>query len=219
MAASGCDGRQRGRVAGCIPCGLVGVVLPIVNGDLRASEDVVQETMLRGWQHAGGLSPGHAGSWLHKVARNIGISTCHRRPPGGPSEVPLDENTVPATGGGLDRMAGAVLTASALHSLSAGHRKVIVELFYRGRPVAEVATLLGIPEGTVRSRCSYGLRVLRKVVEEQGIAGSCARARVSRHLVACRGCQADYDELVPVRGWLDRLAPGAMPAVRDWSDQ
>jgi hypothetical protein len=70
--------------------------------------------------------------------------------------------------------------------------------------------------------------VLRKVVEEQGIAGSCARARVSRHLVACRGCRADYDELVPVQAWLGRLAPaatltsrsaGAIPAVRDWSDQ
>jgi len=48
------------------------------------------------------------------------------------SEVPLDENTVPAAGGVLDRMVDAVLTASALHLLSADHREVIVELFYRG---------------------------------------------------------------------------------------
>jgi hypothetical protein len=33
-----------------------------------------------------------------------------------------------------------------------------------------------------------------------------ARARVSRHLVACPGCHADYDELVPVRDWLSQLA-------------
>ncbi|HEU5384402.1 MAG TPA: anti-sigma factor [Streptosporangiaceae bacterium] len=32
-----------------------------------------------------------------------------------------------------------------------------------------------------------------------------ARARVSRHLVACPGCRADYDELVPVRDWLSQL--------------
>jgi hypothetical protein len=32
-----------------------------------------------------------------------------------------------------------------------------------------------------------------------------ARARVSRHLVACPGCRADYDELIPVRGWLSQL--------------
>jgi RNA polymerase sigma-70 factor (ECF subfamily) len=171
MAASGCDDSAVGWLA-AFHGPLVGFVLPIVNGDLQAAEDVVQETMLRGWQHAGELSPEHAGSWLHKVARNIAISTYHRRRRARPSEVPLDENTVPGTGGGLDGMVDTLLIASALNSLSADHREVIVELFYRGRPVAEVAALLGIPEGTVRSRCFYGLRVLRKALEEQGITGS-----------------------------------------------
>lgn len=36
-----------------------------------------------------------------------------------------------------------------------------------------------------------------------------ARARVSRHLAACPGCRADYDDLVPVRAWLSRLRLGA----------
>ena len=40
-----------------------------------------------------------------------------------------------------------------------------------------------------------------------------ARARVSRHLVACPGCRADYDELVPVRAWLGRLA-----AAGEWPE-
>jgi sigma-70-like protein len=58
---------------------LIGFVLPLVNGDLQAAEDVVQETMLRGWQHSTELEPEHAGSWLHAVARNIAISVYHRR--------------------------------------------------------------------------------------------------------------------------------------------
>ena len=33
-----------------------------------------------------------------------------------------------------------------------------------------------------------------------------ARDRVARHLAACAGCRADYDELVPVRDWLGLLA-------------
>ena len=37
-----------------------------------------------------------------------------------------------------------------------------------------------------------------------------ARTRVSRHLVACNGCRADYDDLVPVRAWLGRLGSAAM---------
>jgi RNA polymerase sigma-70 factor (ECF subfamily) len=171
MAASGGDDSAVAWLA-AYRAPLVGFVLPIVNGDLQAAEDVVQETMLRGWQHAGELSPEHAGSWLHRVARNVAISTYHRRRGARPREVPLDENTVLATGDGVDGTVDALLIASALNSLSVGHQRVIVELFYRRRPVAEVAALLGVPEGTVRSRCFYGLRALRKVLEEQGVTGS-----------------------------------------------
>jgi RNA polymerase sigma-70 factor (ECF subfamily) len=148
---------------------LVGFVLPLVNGDLQAAEDVVQETMLRGWQHAAELSPEHARSWLHTVARNIAISSYHRRRRARPREVRLDEATLPPGDDGLDRMINAWLVLAALNSINPGHRAVIVELFYARRPVAEVAALLGIPEGTVRSRCFYGLRALRDVLEKQGI--------------------------------------------------
>ena len=148
---------------------LVGFVLPLVNGDFQAAEDVVQETMLRGWQHPTGLSPDRAGSWLHTVARNIAVSTYHRRRRARPREVPLDETAVPVTDGGLDGMFDTWLVASALNSLSPEHRAVIVELFYQRRTVAEVAALLSIPEGTVRSRCFYAMRTLRKALEEQGI--------------------------------------------------
>ena len=148
---------------------LVGFVLPIVGGDLQAAEDVVQETMLRGWQHAAELSAEHAGPWLYTVARNIAISTYHRRRRARPAEVPLDRSPAPAADDGLDCVDDAWLMATALNSLSARHRAVIVELFYLQRSVAEVAALLEIPEGTVRSRCFYALRALRKTLEEQGI--------------------------------------------------
>ena len=170
MAVSGCD-NGAGLWLAAYQAPLVGFVLPIVNGDLQAAEDVVQETMLRGWQHAGELDPEQAGSWLHKVARNIAISSYHRRRQARPREVPLDESTATAAGDGLDGIVDALLIASALNSLGAGHRRVIVELYYHRRTVAEVAALLAIPEGTVRSRCFYGLRALRRALEEQGITG------------------------------------------------
>jgi RNA polymerase sigma-70 factor (ECF subfamily) len=170
MAASGCEDNTGAWLAK-YQAPLVGFVLPIVNGDRQAAEDVVQETMLRGWQHGGDLSHEHAGSWLHKVARNVAISTYHRRRRARPSEVPLDQLSAPATGDGFDAMADALLIASALNSLSADHRKVIVELFYNQRTVTEVAAMLAIPEGTVRSRCFYGLRAMRRLLEEQGVTG------------------------------------------------
>jgi RNA polymerase sigma-70 factor, ECF subfamily len=170
MAASGCDDKV-GAWLTEYRAQLVGFVLPIVNGDVHAAEDVVQETMLRGWQHAGELSREHAGSWLHRVARNVAISTYHRRRRARPREVPLEDLTGPAAGDEIDGIVDTLLVASALNSLSADHRRVIVELFYNQRPVAEVAAILACPEGTVRSRCFYGLRALRSALEQQGITG------------------------------------------------
>jgi len=53
--------------------------------------------------------------------------------------------------------------------LSADHRAVIVETYYRGRSVAEAADELGIPPGTVKSRSYYALRALRLALTERGI--------------------------------------------------
>jgi hypothetical protein len=39
-----------------------------------------------------------------------------------------------------------------------------------------------------------------------------ASARVRRHLETCPACRADYQDLVPVRDWLDRAAPLDGPA-------
>jgi RNA polymerase sigma-70 factor, ECF subfamily len=167
MATSRCDdadawlGPQRGP--------LIGFVLPLVNGDLQAAEDVVQETMLRGWQHSNELEPERARSWLHAVARNIAISAYHRRRKSRPREVPLDENTLPHADDDVDRLPDAWLLGTALNSLRPAHRAVITELFYHRKTVAEAAELLGIPEGTVRSRCFYALRALRAALEKQGV--------------------------------------------------
>jgi RNA polymerase sigma-70 factor (ECF subfamily) len=148
---------------------LVGFVMPLVDGDVQAAEDVVQETMLRAWQHAADLAPDRAGSWLHTVARNIAISNYHRRRNARPPEIPLNERTLPANDDGIDRIFDSWLIAGALDNLIQEHRVVIVALFYQRRSITEVADLLGIPEGTVRSRCFYGLRALRKALEQQGI--------------------------------------------------
>jgi len=56
----------------------------------------------------------------------------------------------------------------AMRRIGEQHRRVLVETHYRGRPYAEVAAELGVPEGTVKSRVYYGLRALRVALEEIG---------------------------------------------------
>lgn len=61
------------------------------------------------------------------------------------------------------------MVAEALTRLSDDHRGVLLECYYRGRSVAEASRLLGIPEGTVKSRTHYALRALRLALEELGV--------------------------------------------------
>ncbi len=79
-------------------------------------------------------------------------------------EVALEEDTI-------DRRLLAWEVEEALRRIGADHRRVLVEVYYRGRPYAEVATELRIPEGTVKSRVYYGLRALRLALEEMGWTG------------------------------------------------
>jgi len=70
----------------------------------------------------------------------------------------------------LDHALEAWMMAEALSALRPEHRRVLVEVYYRGHSVADAAKTLGIPEGTVKSRTYYALRALKLTLEEKGIA-------------------------------------------------
>ena len=71
---------------------------------------------------------------------------------------------------GSDQLLLSWVVAEALTHLSEDHRAVLLECYYRGRPVAEAARRLGIPEGTVKSRTHYALRALKLALEEMGVS-------------------------------------------------
>jgi RNA polymerase sigma-70 factor, ECF subfamily len=136
----------------------------LLGGDRFQAEDVVQETFLRAWRHAGRLRSASARPWLFTVARRIVIDRYRRR------EAEPTARRVPDSGS--DELEDAVLSwdvAAAFRTLSAEHRAVLLEVHYRDRTVAEAARELGIPEGTVKSRTYYALHALRRALEERGV--------------------------------------------------
>lgn len=138
--------------------------------DGARAEDVVQETLLRAWRNSDALdqSQGSVRAWLFTVARNIVIDEWRTKR--SRSELPVAE--VPDVVDEVDRTDGLILSwmvAEALSTLSAEHRAVLLECYYRGDSVAEAARRLGIPEGTVKSRTHYALRALRLALEEMGV--------------------------------------------------
>src|ERR687889_528597 len=125
--------------------------------DPLLADDIVQETVLRVWQHAPQIT-GSLRSYLFRTARNIMIDNyrkAHRRP------IEATER--------VDELLNRVLMEEALLRLSAEHRDVLVALHYRRFTVSEAAVQLNIPSGTVKSRAFYAVKALRTVLDEMGV--------------------------------------------------
>jgi RNA polymerase sigma-70 factor (ECF subfamily) len=141
-----------------------------LTGSRSAAEEIVQETMLRAWRHAGKLSSGvGVRSWLMTVARNLAIDRARARA-ARPTEITGTDYLGPVLADHADPVAIAVDMRAALRALPAKHREVLVELYYQDRTVGEAAEALGIPVGTVKSRAHHALRNLREHLDRQPVA-------------------------------------------------
>lgn len=141
--------------------------------DRARAEDLLQETMLRAWRRPSAFEPGRGSvrAWLCTVAHNLVVDDARSRS-ARPNETELTEYTEQRSEEGVDPYDAALRAwefADALAALSAEHRAVIVEVYYRRATVAEAARTLGIPPGTVKSRTFYALRALRLACQERGI--------------------------------------------------
>jgi RNA polymerase sigma-70 factor, ECF subfamily len=137
-------------------------------GDRQRAEDIVQETLVRAWRHPDVVGSGDRAimPWLFTVTRHIAIEMWRAR---ARAERIIDDRQTdladladPADA--IERAMTVVDVRAALAQLTPKHRQVIVEMYYLGHSVADIAQSLGIPEGTVKSRSYYGLRQLRRVL-------------------------------------------------------
>jgi RNA polymerase sigma-70 factor (ECF subfamily) len=135
-------------------------------GDSGLAEEAVQETFVRAWRAGDRFDPqiGSLRTWLFAILRNVVIDLGRARAVRpGVAESGVEPSVEP-----LEQALLAWQIEEAMRRISEDHRHVLVETHYRGRPYAEVAAELGVPEGTVKSRVYYGLRALRVVLEEMG---------------------------------------------------
>ncbi len=136
-------------------------------GDSGLAEEAVQETFVRAWRAGERFDPEIASlrTWLFAILRNVVIDFGRARAvrPKLAGESGVEPSVEP-----LEQALLAWQVEEAMRRIGDDHRHVLVETHYRGRPYAEVAAELGVPEGTVKSRVYYGLRALRVALEEMG---------------------------------------------------
>ncbi|MFH7600076.1 sigma-70 family RNA polymerase sigma factor [Streptomyces racemochromogenes] len=150
---------------------LFSFLLGLTAGDAQRAEDLVQETLVRVWQHPEALATGHESMrpWLFTVARRLAIDARRARM-SRPQEVEPDAlEQAPAPEDAVAGSVTAIDVRRAVGSLGREHRDVLMQVYFRDRSVAEAAAELGIPAGTVKSRTHYALRALRKGLQGYGL--------------------------------------------------
>jgi RNA polymerase sigma-70 factor (ECF subfamily) len=129
------------------------------------AEDATHDAALTAWRHLGELrDPAKFEAWFGRIV----VNACRDRLRARrrlPVRVQLDpELSSPDANDGLARRDAL---ATAIRSLSADHREVVVLRFYADLTVDQIAARTGIGAGTVKSRLHYALRHLRAAVDAE----------------------------------------------------
>jgi len=137
------------------------------------AQDVVQEAMVRLWQHQDGVESAGAPMWLKRTTHNLCIDRLRRRktrPEVGVEE--LEATCTDATPG-PDRLAASDELGreieQALGKLSVQDRAVLVLREIQRRPYGEIAELLELPMGTLKARLHRAREQLRKKLIRAGV--------------------------------------------------
>ncbi len=146
-------------------------LLRLTFGDRREAEDLLQETLYRAWRQIQeqSLDVDRGLPWLYTVARRLFVDAVRARQ-ARPVEVSGTEvSELSSPDDRIDQMLLVHTVRHGLRTLSAEHRHVLVEVFYNDRSARETAQVLGIPEGTVKSRTFYALRALGATTAVAGL--------------------------------------------------
>lgn len=138
-------------------------------GDYSDAEDLAQETFVRLFKYRNRYQPTAAfKTFLYLLARRAWID--HVRKQGRRRKVheELAESQMAETGADTPAFSEAKARAqAALNRLPDDMRTVVIMSIYRGFKYREIAQMLKIPLGTVKTRMFYALKKLKEVMTDE----------------------------------------------------
>jgi RNA polymerase sigma-70 factor, ECF subfamily len=127
-------------------------------GDPSEAEDAVQDAFISAFKQAERFrGDAQFSTWLHRIVVNACLDRLRRRRVR--AVVPYDNEALAAIAEPRDEIADretAVEVSDALARLTDDQRFAIVLVDLQGMSVDEAAAVLGVPPGTVKSRCHRG---------------------------------------------------------------
>ena len=137
--------------------------------------DVLQQTWLGAYESIRALSdPKLLATWLYRIARNKAISHRRSRGGGGTRESELSdvigEPAAEDEADTLEEFENAEAVHRALDELSLAHREALTLHSLQDLALEQIADVLDVPVGTVKSRLHHAKRELRKVLEQREVS-------------------------------------------------
>lgn len=138
------------------------------------AEDLVQDTFLKIWRGGAAFDPvrGSLDTWILLSARSLAIDLLRHRSVEArrlSSQAPVSEVSEEAGPEQHAEVADLVERAGEAMARLPQRQRSVLELTYLGqRSTNEVAELMGIPRGTVKSRAHAGIAVLQEAFREGG---------------------------------------------------
>ena len=141
---------------------LLRYAMHLTGGDRHRAEDVVQETMLRACQRPWPVAGPPVRAWLFTVARHWAIDQ-HRAQQARPAEVAgLADLTARAAPDTIDAAIARWDLAAAMAGLRPRDRCLLTAYYLHDDSITKIASDLGVPVGTVKSRLSAARAALRR---------------------------------------------------------
>ena len=135
--------------------------------DVDRADDALQEALVIAWRDLPGLrDPGRFDAWLHRlvVRACLAEATRERRRIANLRVLPID---VPNAGDDFSSVADRDQLEQGFRRLTPQQRALLVLRHFEGREPAEIAGILGIPVGTVRSRLHHAHRAMRAALDAE----------------------------------------------------
>ena len=157
----------------------------LMTGNRAIAEEQVQEALLSAWRGIKGFRQGHpVKPWLVRILVNAVLSQQRRRSHAtvslgdNGSETPPDAaDHDPATT--LDALESRLELRRAIAALTPDHRQVVALRYFAGLTVPETARVLGVREGTVKSRLHRALAILRQQLDDSSLETQASTRRSS----------------------------------------